>query len=285
MICLPLLAQASASSTDTATSEAAMPGTVERMFDAVTGSFARLDTLARPEPLMENLQTLGAVWAVVFFIAGVLCLLNGWKFQKLTIVGAALVLGSFAGYWIGRQLVGPDAGRETAAFIVAGLLGMLLAVLTLPMMKAAVTLFGGLAGAFLGANAWTALASAMNSAEQVVVPVQHFWVGAAMGAFMVGMLALVMSSKAVELFSSVGGAILMVFGVMALLLSFEQVQTTVTEALTAHPLIVPLMVLVPAVIGFVLQSTWEKKSMAMKKKLAKATAGAGGGGAGAGAGG
>ena len=252
-------------------------GSVARVFDAITAAFGRLDTLARPEPLMENLQMLGAVWAVVFLIAGVLCMLNGYKFQKVTITFAALLLGSFAGYTIGRQLMGGEAGAGTAAFVVAGLLGMLLAVLALPMMKAAITLFGGLAGAFLGANLWTALAAAANTPEQAVLPEGYFWIGAAMGAVMCGMLALMLSDKAVELFSSVGGSTLAVFGGVALLLSFDPVRGGVVDVLTAHALIVPLLVIVPAVIGFVMQSNGEKKANAMKKKLAKAGGGGGGG--------
>ena len=252
MIASPFLAQA-------AEDGAASAGSVSRLFDAVTAMFGRLDTLARPEPLMEHLQTLGAVWAIVFLIAGVLCMLNGYKFQKITITLTALVLGSFAGYWIGRQMLGDDASTATATFLVAGLLGMLLAVLAFPMMKAAIILFGSLAGAFVGANLWTALGSAINTADQVALPPDNFWLGAIMGAIVCGMLALMLSEKAVELFSSVGGSTLAVFGGVALLLSFDEVRGGVIEALTAHPVIVPMLVIVPAVIAFVFQSTWEKQ--------------------------
>jgi hypothetical protein len=241
-------------------------GSVERLFDAVTAMFGRLDTLARPEPLMNHLETLGAVWAIVFMIAGVLCMLNGYKFQKLTITITALLLGSFAGYWIGRQMLGSESTAASAVFIVAGLLGMLLAVLAFPMMKAAVILFGALAGAFLGANLWTAIGSALHTAGQAPAP-SHFWMGAAMGAILCGMLALMLSDKAVELFSSVGGSTLTVFGGVALLLSFEEVRGGVVEALTAHPVIVPMLVIVPALIAFVLQATWEKQEA--KSKAAK----------------
>lgn len=249
-----------------AAANAESAGSVQRLFDAVTAMFGRLDTLARPEPLMNHLETLGAVWAIVFLIAGVLCMLNGYKFQKLTTTVMALLLGSFAGYWIGRQMLGSESTAATATFIVAGLLGMLLAVLAFPMMKAAVILFGALAGAFLGANLWTAIGSALHTAGQAPPP-DHFWMGAIMGAILCGMLALMLSDKAVELFSSVGGSTLAVFGGVALLLSFEEVRGGVVQALTAHPVIVPMLVIVPALIAFVLQATWEKQDG--KSKAAK----------------
>ncbi|MFW5682142.1 MAG: DUF4203 domain-containing protein [Phycisphaeraceae bacterium] len=261
----PVLAQSgNASGEESVANQAG--GSIERLFDAVTAMFGRLDTLARPEPLMNHLETLGAVWAIVFLIAGVLCMLNGYKFQKLTITLTALALGSFAGYWIGRQMLGAESTTATAVFIVAGLLGMLLAVLAFPMMKAAVILFGALAGAFLGANLWTAIGSALHTAGQAPPP-EHFWMGAAMGAILCGMLALMLSEKAIELFSSVGGSTLAVFGGVALLLSFDNIRGGVVEALTAHPVIVPMLVIVPALIAFVMQATWEKQGS--KSKPAK----------------
>jgi len=235
-------------------------GPISQLFESVTNAFSRWDALAHPDVLLDNLSTLGTVWSIVFLIGGILCMLNGYKFQKLTTTLVALVLGAFGGYVIAGQILGPDAAQGSAAFIVAGLLSMLLAVLVFPMMKAAVLLFGALAGAFVGANLWTAIGHAVNTTENMVMPPEQYWIGLAMGAILCGMMAWMVSDKTIEMFSSVGGSTLMICGGVALLLSFDEVRQPVVDTLSAHAMIVPLLVIVPAVIAFVFQATWQKQA-------------------------
>ncbi len=211
------------------------------VFDSVIGIFSRLDTLAHPEVLIESLQALSAVWAVVFLTAGLICLFQGYKIYKTVTVILALSIGAFAGYYLGKKI--------NAEYIVAGCLALLMAVTCFPMMKYAVSALGGLAGAFVGANSWTAL-SRLLSDNSVA---QHYWVGALMGLLICGMLAFILFKLAIMMFTSVSGSTIAVLGGVALLLNVDMFRDGVIRGISAHATVLPLLVLVPALIGFILQ--------------------------------
>jgi len=216
----------------------------------MTAMFSRGDTLASGDPLVQDLQNLGAIWAIVFVIVGVLCLLNGSKFYKVATVAVAGAIGTFGGYWLGQHIDSP--------YIVAGALGLLLAVAAFPLMKYAVAVFGGLSGAFIGANLWSGLAGALNAQSSdgsVVMPEGSYWIGALIGLIICGMLAFVLFKLSIVLFTSVSGSTLAVMGVIALLLSFEPWRDSVSGGLTTSKLVVPLLVFVPAIIGLIIQET------------------------------
>ncbi|MEM6458971.1 MAG: hypothetical protein AAF710_06230 [Planctomycetota bacterium] len=225
---------------------------VNNFFETVTGMFSRGDALAQPDHVIQHLQALGAVWAVVFVIVGVLCMFNGYKFYRLATVAVALMLGLFAGYWFG--------GKIGAHYVVAGCLGLLLATLAFPLMKYAVAVFGGLSGAFVGANLWSGLAHAVNriasdnaGAARNIIPAGEYWLGALLGLLICGMLAFILFKLSVVMFTSVSGSTIAVMGVLALLLSFEPWHDAVASGLRASQLVIPLLVFVPAAIGLVLQ--------------------------------
>ena len=221
---------------------------LQNLFETVTAMFSRPDALAQPEALVEHLQTLSVVWAVVFLIVGLMCMLNGYRFYRFATVAIALIIGLFTGYWLGRQIQAP--------FVVAGSLGLLLAAMAFPLMKFAVAIFGGLTGAFVGANLWAGIASALNKAINTQIPVDAYWVGALVGLMLFGMLAFILFKLSVVLFTSVSGATIAVLGGLALLLSFDPWHDTIKSGLTASKLVVPLLVFVPAVIGLILQESW-----------------------------
>jgi len=158
------------------------------------------------------------------------------------------LIGLFAGYWIGQQIQAP--------FVVAGSLGLLLAAISFPLMKFAVSIFGGLTGAFIGANLWAGFASAMNKAADTHIPVDAYWIGALVGLMLCGMLAFILYKLSIVLFTSVSGATIAVLGALALLLSFDPWQETIKSGLTASQMVIPLLVFVPAVIGLILQESW-----------------------------
>ena len=228
-----------------------MAEAVRNFFDTIAGMFSKGDALAQPEHVITHLQALGAVWSVVFVVVGVLCLFNGYRFYRLATVSVALLLGMFLGYWFG--------GLIGAPYVVAGCLGVLLATLAFPMMKYAVALFGGLSGAFIGANMWSGLAHAINQISEQnpgggsVVPADEYWLGALLGLLICGMLAFILFKLSVVMFTSVSGSTIAVMGALALLLSFEPWRETVAEGLMASQLVIPLLVAVPAAIGLIMQ--------------------------------
>lgn len=222
--------------------------------------------LAQPGQLVGNLEKLGPIWALAFVIMGLVCLLNGYKFHKVATVALLVILGAALGYWMGVVIHGPP-------FVVAACVSILLGVLAFPLMSYAIALLGGLSGAFIGANLWVAIATFLNppaagqeagtavattSNETLLqvgsyIPVDAFWVGALIGLMFCGIGAFILSKIAIHLFTTVSGSTIAVFGVIALLLSMNGIRDTVVSELTRSPLIIPLLVFVPAAIGFFMQ--------------------------------
>ncbi len=213
------------------------------VFDSVIQIFSRLDTLAHPENLVETLRAMSAVWAVIFLAAGLICLFQGYKIYKTVTVILALAIGAFAGYYLGKKI--------NAEYMVAGCMSLLLAVTCFPLMKYAVSVLGGLSGAFLGANAWSALGRLTDNGNNAVA--QHYWVGALVGLLVCGMLAFILFKIAVVMLTSVSGSTIAVLGGVALLLQIDMFAPAISRNISAHAAVLPMLVLVPALIGFILQ--------------------------------
>lgn len=236
------------------------------LFQTSVEIFSRGDTLAKPDALIPELAQLGTIWAIIFVVIGMVCLLNGYKFHKVLTIGLLVALGSLLGYWMGLEIHGPP-------FVVAGCVGTLLAVMAFPLMKYAVAVLGGLSGAFIGSNLWAGLGRVLDStaADRVahqgeeaasghllvkaanVMPADAYWIGALLGLIVCGVAAFALSKITIHLFTSVSGSTIAVLGAIALLLSFDITQETVASELSKSALVIPMLVFVPAAIGFVLQ--------------------------------
>jgi len=241
-------------------------GEAHHVFQTSVEIFSRGDTLASPGELIPELAQLGSIWAIVFVVIGLVCLLKGYTFHKVMTVALLVVLGSLLGYWMGLEIQAPP-------FVVAGCVGSLLAMLAFPLMKYAVAVLGGLSGAFIGSNLWAGLGRVLDSSaaqrveaqgaeaasgDMVVkmanyMPADAYWVGALIGLIACGLAAFLLSKITIHLFTSVSGSTIAVFGVIALLLSIDTFRDTVASELSRSALIIPLLVFVPAAIGFMLQ--------------------------------
>ena len=195
----------------------------------------RMDILNHPGELMGTLASMHIVWASVLVVVGALCVLNGYRWHKYVIVICAFLGGLALGHLLSQQM-----GQSK---IVMAAIGLLCAVVATPMLRVAVAVFGGLTGAFIGANVWTAFSAS---------PDAHL-AGAGMGFIALGMLAFIMFRLVIVLFTSIGGAAMVVLGSVTLLLHVPGWETAIQESLSAHQLLLPLLVSVAAVTGFVLQ--------------------------------
>lgn len=220
------------------------------IFDVITAVFSRGDTLAHPEGLVEALAKLHEVWAVVFIVAGLTSMLNGYKFYKIVVIVLAMGIGTFSGYYLGKQIESP--------YVVAGCLGLLFAIGCWPLMQYAVAMMGGLAGAFIGANGWSALARLLDAGNKTTA--DNYWIGALIGLIVFGMLAFILFKLSVVMFTSVSGATIAVLGAVTLLLQVPTWKQPIADSLSAHAVIMPLLVLVPAVIGLIMQETTPAKA-------------------------
>ena len=202
---------------------------------------ARLDLLNDPERLSGILNDLNIVWATIFVIVGAMCILHGYRWHKTLII----LLAAMSGIWVGTALGQNIGSREIAAACFAVLLG----VLAWPLMKFAVALFGGVAGAFAGANLWTAIGTNVDAVSLPDTP----WVGALMGLLIVGLMAFMYFRFVVVMLTTIGGASLLVFGALSALLHVEAWRGGITESMEGNPLLVPVIVASAVLLGAIFQ--------------------------------
>ncbi len=211
----------------------------------------RMDILNHPTQLLDGLAQVPLVMGGVFVVVGILCVLNGYRWHKWVVV----VLAFLGGLVLGR-LLSTHMGESR---IVAVALGLLCAIIATPLLRIAVAIFGGLTGAFIGANAWTAINTAQADAH---------WAGAAMGFIALALASFLLFRLVIILFTSIGGAAMVVFGGITLLLQVEAWEPAVRSTLASNQLLIPLLVGLAAVTGFVLQESRVRNSQADEEAAA-----------------
>jgi hypothetical protein len=194
--------------------------------------------LMQPERLLEHLADLPVFGATVVVAVGALCVVNGYKWHKWVVIVLAFMLGVTIGHILSREM-----GKSV---IVAGAVGVLFACIATPMLRWTVAVFGGLTGAFLGANAWTLTNASPQDAQ---------WAGACMGFIALALLSFVVFRLVVVLFTSIGGGAMVVLGGITLLMQVPSWQSAIRDSLTANQHLIPLLVTVAAAVGFVIQES------------------------------
>ena len=213
-----------------------IPGDPKNIGELFKGIIDRLDILHHPEDLMDLLTQMSYFHAATVLVVGLLCVFHGYSWHKWVV----MILGFGIGYMLGQTLA-PQMGSSS---IIALSIGALCAIIARPMLKPAVALYAGITGAFIGANIWSALDN---------VPQDMNWAGATMGFIALAMFSIILFKPTIVLFTSVCGAAMVVFGGITLLLNVEQWEPTIRDSLSQHQLVIPLLMAVAAVGGFVLQ--------------------------------
>ena len=66
--------------------------------DVIGGSLrTNLDVLTRPDTLGPMLQNIHLVWAAIFIVVGIACVLSGYRWHKIVVVILAAMAGRVAG--------------------------------------------------------------------------------------------------------------------------------------------------------------------------------------------
>lgn len=193
------------------------------------------DFLASPRTVTDVLSQVHIVWAAIFVVIGALCVTNGYRWHRGLMVLLAGILGLYVGTMVGERIGSTN--------VVAACAAVLFAVVAWPMLRYTVALFGGLAGAFAGANIWTCLE----------FPQQHHQYGAIIGLVAVGMLAFMAFRGVVILLTSVGGSSMLVLGAMAALMHIDAWRGGMADAANANRLIIPIITASVAVVGVIYQ--------------------------------
>ena len=223
MDCVTILAQAVENSSAPAAEEAVVP----------------------METFWSYITSLNLVEAVTFISFGVVCLFYGWRVFKILVVISFALLGLFLGVAITDKIVGLNSQ------LWGGIVGMvLLAVLSVPLMKWAVCLLGAVAGGILSSGIW--YASGLTE--------RYILAGALIGMVAGGMISFIVFKVAIILFSSLGGSCLIVVGSLAILYIYPQTSERLEEIIFTKKWFLPTVLMAPTLIGVILQNKFVKDS-------------------------
>lgn len=214
----------------------AVSTTSEAIRNTMTQAIDRMDLMARPEMLLDALDSMSILVAAILAAVGAICLVRGWHWHRIIVLVLALLGGIGLGHLLSLSM-----GRS---MVVAIAVGLLFAALAAPMLKWTIAILAGAVGAFVGANIWGLLAP--DDAAQA-------WAGACMGFIALALASFILSRVVITFFMSVSGGALFVTGTIGLLLHVESVREPIFAHLEASPMLVPLLVVVASVFGFIFQ--------------------------------
>jgi hypothetical protein len=180
-------------------------------------------------------QQMGPGLAALLVLLGVVYLLFGYNIFKILVVLNAATAGAMLGVSLGDKAGAVLPLAITGAFIAG--------VAAMPLMKWAVAFMGGLCGALLGASLWRTFNLDPSFA----------WAGAGMGLIFFGLLTFILFRGCVMTFMSLQGAVMLVFGVFGLIFKYHEVSPAVARFFAVKPFLLPMVILIPTVLGVVFQ--------------------------------
>jgi hypothetical protein len=198
--------------------------------------------------LLQWSQKMGPGMATVLIILGIIYVMFGfYLFKGLVVMNAACV-----GAWVGAMI-----GERSGSAVPCAVLGAFIAAaVTIPTMKWAVAVLGGLLGAALGGSIW-----------RLIDLDPHFaWAGAGMGLIACGLFCFIIFRGSVMAYMSLQGSIMLVFGILGLLYKYQDLGPRITNGLQARTFILPMAVFIPTVIGLLYQQSSSKPDAAAPKK-------------------
>ena len=210
--------------------------TSETLRSGLAHAIERFDVLANPTLLIETITSFSLVLAIILCAVGAVCLVRGWKWHRLIV----LVLALLGGIALGHSLT-LSMGRS---MVIAIAVGLLCAALAAPMLKWTIAILAGLVGAFVGANAWGLLAPDATS---------EAWAGAGMGFIALALASFILTRLVITFFMSVSGGVLFVTGTLGIMLHIDAIHAPVLEHLQEVPMVIPLLIAVASVLGFIIQ--------------------------------
>lgn len=220
-------------------------------------SLVHAAALSQTEQVSPVAQTLNFIWqqitdlswlhAVIAISVGVVYMLYGWRIFRVLVVIAFGLLGMFGGI---------IAGAQMGSRIWGGILGfVLLAILAVPLMKWCVSMLGAVAGGIITGGLWYACG----------LPHQYIWAGAIIGVVAGGLISFILLKVSVMLFTSLGGSVIMITGMLALLCQYEShmvepATSHIHDLVYYHQWFLPVALILPTVIGMAVQNKFIKHS-------------------------
>jgi len=209
------------------------------------GTEAASGPAARIHEFWTHATSLGQLEAFMFISFGVVWLFYGWRVFKILVVISFALLGLALGMAISSKIVGWNNK------MVGGVIGMVtIAILSIPLMRWAVSMLGALAGSIFTAAIWYACP----------LDDRYIWAGAIIGMVAGGMISFIVFRIAVILFTSMGGGALVVTGSLALLYRYSSAKVQMEHIVLHQQWVLPVALMVPMLVGLIAQHKFVKKS-------------------------
>jgi hypothetical protein len=183
-------------------------------------------------------QQMGAGTALLLILLGAVYLLYGWSIFKVLITLNVAIVGAYAGAALGQHF--------GAMALPGGLVGAVVsAAVAYPLMKWAVAVMGGICGALVGASVWLSAG----------LPADLAWAGAMTGLVGFGMFSFILFRGSIIMYTSIQGALMVIVGVLGLAYKYQEFSPRITQGVSGQPFMLPLMVLIPTILGLIYQQT------------------------------
>ena len=201
--------------------------------------------------LYELISDLHWLYAMLLLSVGVVYLLYGWRIFRALVVISFGFIGMFLG-----MLSADKVSSNDHALMWGGIIGMaLFASIAVPLMKWCVSVLGAVAGGILTSGIWIAF-----DLSDTYLPA-GFIVGFIAG----GLISFIMLKVSVMLFTSLGGSLITVTGLLALLYQYDvKVSDPMTfytyNLILTHPWFLPLAIIIPTIAGMLVQNKLIKQS-------------------------
>jgi hypothetical protein len=192
-----------------------------------------------------HITGLSMLEALTFVSFGAVCLLYGWRVFKVLVVISFGLIGMILGVALTQRIVGLNNQ------LMGGLVGMgVMAVMSVPLMRWAVSILGAIAGAIITSGIW--YACGLNE--------QYMWAGGMIGLVAGGMISFIVFRVAVILFASLWGSGLMVTGTLALLYLYPVTKAQVETVVFNQKWFLPTALTLTTFVGIIVQHKFVKGS-------------------------
>ena len=210
-----------------------------------------LDVEAAKNFLWDQVSTMHWLYALLLISVGVVYLMYGWRIFRVLVVTSFGFIGLFLGMIVGEKFFVGDR-----AVFWGGIIGMaLLAAVAVPLMKWCVSMLGAVAGGILTSGIWIAF-----GLSETYLPA-GFIVGFIGG----GLISFIMLKVAVMLFTSLGGTLILISGLLTLLHEYDQnisnpVTSYAKDLVYIYQWVLPVALIVITLIGMSIQNKFIKNS-------------------------
>jgi hypothetical protein len=213
------------------------------MFFILAQASGKQTSIIPTDLIWEQISSLTWLQALIAVSFGAVYLFYGWRIFKVLAVVSFGMLGLFAGMKVGEMMGSPDS------VLWGGVIGLVvLAILSIPLMKWAVSILGAVAGGIITSGLWYACG----------LPQQYIWAGAIIGIIAGGMISFIVFRISVMLFTSLGGAMLIIVGILSLFYRYEQnkIEPTnfVRSLVNDYNWFLPAILIFTTFVGMVIQN-------------------------------